>query len=295
MPSAAPETAQSSAVPKVETGFLDLPRELRDEVYDDEFETLSIIRAYSLQIPFPTAYFATGDPFRFLQLHPQVRDEWLSEIPIEEEICVYVQSKPIDEYRRLHPLIKCDTIVTPLEKVFTPKLFIMMPHQLDRDLNKDVDAANEVQNERLNQVHSMLEYAQRLLRGVHHIIFAGDFGCHNVYNPPEPYGVNVHKDANINDVDPKTHAAMLKRKGRMMHLTENRHFAHIMDHIKHWHGGRIKTVEFRRGFFSANDAAAEAAIAAALQKKYARDDAESLKIVIGEEPKKEDKEKAASV
>ena len=275
------------------TGFLHLPLELREMIYEHEFDALSLIRGYSLQLPFPTAYFASGDPFRFFLVSRQINGDWRHFLPIEENIEVSVESKPFDDYRRSNPLIKCETIVTPLEKCHSSQLTIYMQHELHLDAclarrnphgssasstepRTEDKTPNDVQNNRLVQTKHLLEYTERLFRNMRRVVFAGDFGAAEINNPPEKHSINVGANADINDIDPEKHLERLCKQGEMGHLTENRHFKGILNFIRNWQDSRVDTVGFTQGFLSM-DPNDEEVIVARLQEEYG---SEKLKFVI---------------
>lgn len=272
------QASTSNNITVTGASFLSLPREIRDVIYDDEYKRLRILRGYSLQLPWPTCHFAVGDPFVFLNAHPIIRDEWLGQLPIIDNIEVTVDSKPLDEYRRSNPLLHCKDIVSPLEKVFCTHLTIYFKHALRHDACTPDDKSNrpergqvsrekgpdKLQHNRISEMKHLLEHANKTLRGLRAIHFAGDLGRHEVYNSPAPY----NKARNEDDTD--HHVKRIRMSGGMVHLSNHSEFCAAMELIKNWKDKKIAKVTFTPGWWS-EDPAKEQKMLDKMEKEHGRE------------------------
>ena len=182
-----------------------------------------------------------------------------------------MQSLPIDQYKRALPFLKCDdeTIVTPLEKIFTPQMTIEFNSALSEAACAQKQP-HEVQLDRLTQVRELLRCAEKLFLGLEYITFIGNMGRETlVQAPANPGTIPLHED--VNKTNPHEHQTRLKAKGGPKPFHEHAGWKSCLEQLQSWEGGRIKTVGFEPGFWSLNKTE-ENKIVRSFNKRYQRED-----------------------
>ena len=135
-----------------------------------------------------------------------------------------------------------------------------------RDEYKSPKNKRELQLRRMEELPAAVEWAHKLFMSMNTIVFEGDMGRERVLSRRKEPLVQLGAEHNINDIDPVEHKKRLAKPPQIVDFAAHEQFEEMMQMIKH--EGRIKKVQFVKGFFQEVDSEMEKAIVESLSGTY---------------------------